>query len=137
MNSLLNLVDEHENKKSMEYCSVSNCLTFQSGSDGNTVRLLNVSNIRIVKKQYTFFAILVPVVVCLILNQFYLFPFAKSSVVLCSAFLFFFKSKPTCTLLVNYHNVSFQEIPLKSSDMESAKRLIESFLNKKQKAYLQ
>ena len=121
----------------MEYCSVSNCLIFLSGSDGNSLRLSNVSNIRIVKKQHTFFGIFFPVAVCLIMNQFYLFPFAKCAVVLCSAFIFIVKSKPTCTLLVNYHNVSFQEIPLQSNDVELAMQLIESFSNKKQKAYLQ
>ena len=136
MNAILNLTKRSDNFKSLEYCSVSNCLTFLSGSEGNSVRLSSVSNLRIIKKQHTFFAILVPVAVCLILNQFYLFPFAKSAVVLCSAFIFIVKSKPTCTLLVNYHNVSFREIPLKSNDMELANRLVESFSNKNKKAYL-
>lgn len=136
MNTILNLTNENVSIKSLDYCSVSNSLTYLSDSDRNAVRLSNVSNIRIIKKQYTFFAILVPIVVCLILNQFYFFPFAKSAVVLCSAFIFIVKSKPTCTLLVNYHNVNFREIPLQSNDLELANRLVESFSNKNKKAYL-
>ena len=136
MNAILNLTKSCDNFKSLDYCSVSNSLTYLSDSDGSFVRMSNVNNIRIIKKQYTFFAILFPVAVCLMLNQFYLFPFAKSAVVLCSAFIFIVKSKPTRTLLVNYHNVSFREIPLKSNDMELANRLVESFSNKNKKAYL-
>ncbi|SHG09384.1 hypothetical protein SAMN05444396_104279 [Flavobacterium segetis] len=117
---------EYDYRTALKYCSYSNTLNTKVRGIEKQIKLVNVTNVRLVKKQRSSLIIFFLLLLYFLFNLVVISIYIKFVIALLILFLFIARSKTALKLLINFHGNAFCEIPLKKKDLEIVNELLKT-----------
>lgn len=117
---------EYEYRTALKYCSHSNTLYTKVRGIEKQIHLVNVTNVRLIKKQRSSLIIFFLLLLYFLFNLVVISIYIKFVIALLILFLFIARSKTALKLLINFQGNAFCEIPLKKKDLEIVNELLKT-----------